>query len=345
MDSLERFYATIERRPVDRPAVWLGMPDARSLPGLFAEYSVGDLHALKLAVGDDFYAVELPYEAPDAHAIYSAFNWYGEGALDDSHRTLNADGCFKDAEGIRDLAFFNWPDPEKYIDPAECRRRVDAAPKDKAVLGVLWSAHFQDACASFGMETALVNMLVNPALYEAVNDRIVDFYLRANRVFYENTKHRLNAVLIGNDFGSQRALLLSPDLIRRFVIPGSRMLISQAHEYGVKVIYHSCGAIADVIPDLIAAGADAIHPIQSLASGMSAAELKAKFGGRVSFCGGIDVQDLMVKGSPDQVRDEVGRLRGLFPTGLILSPSHEAVLPDVPPPNIRAMFEAAARTG
>jgi uroporphyrinogen decarboxylase len=343
MNSLERFYATIERRAADRPAVWLGMPDERALPGLYAEYHVMDLHALKLAVGDDFYAVEMPYEAPDAHAIYSAFNWYGDGALDASHRTLTADGCFIDAETVEDLAFFKWPEPEKYIDPAECRRRVDAAPADKAVLGVLWSAHFQDACAAFGMETALMNMLQNPEVYEAVNDRIVDFYLRANRVFYENTKHRLNAILIGNDMGSQRGLMLSPDMVRRFVMPGCKKLVEQAHSYGLKVIYHSCGSIADVIPDLIAAGVDAIHPIQSLAAGMGAGELKVKYADKVSFCGGIDVQNLMVNGTAAQVMAEVERLRRLFPTGLILSPSHEAVLPDVPPANIRAMFEAATR--
>jgi uroporphyrinogen decarboxylase len=344
MNSVERFYATIQRHPVDRPAVWLGIPDTHSLPGLFKEYGVNNLHSLKLAVGDDFYAVELPYDAPDAHAIYAAFNWYGENPPDDSHRTLTADGCFKDAESLSDLDFYSWPEPEKNIDPAECRRRVDAAPKDKAVLGVLWSAHFQDACAAFGMETAMINMLENPEVYEAVNDRIVDFYLRANRIFFENTKHRLNAVLIGNDVGSQRALMISPNMVRKFVIPGCKMLVDQAHEYGVKVIYHSCGAIADVIPDLIKAGVDAIHPIQTLAHGMSAAELQPKFGGKVSFCGGIDVQALLVKGSPEEISKEIGRLRGLFPTGLILSPSHEAILPDVPPKNIRAMFEAATRT-
>jgi len=345
MNSLERFLATIERRGVDRPAAWLGMPDRHALPALFEEYGVDSLHALKLAVGDDFYAVELPYDAPDAKAIYSAFNWYGDKAQDDDHRTLTADGCFKDAETPEDLAFFDWPDPAKYIDRAECRRRVEQAPPDKAVLGVIWSAHFQDTCAAFGMDTALMNMLVNPEVYRAVDDRIVAFYLKANGIFYEETRGRLHAVLIGNDMGSQRALMISPELVRQFVIPGVRRLVRQAHDYGLKVIYHSCGSIAPVIPDLIEAGVDAIHPIQAKAHGMGAAELRGQYGDRVSFCGGMDVQDLMVNGTPDSVRAEVRRLRGLFPTGLILSPSHEAILPDVPPRNVRALFEEATRAG
>lgn len=68
------------------------------------------------------------------------------------------------------------------------QRLVDNAPKDKAVLAMLWSAHFQDTCAAFGMETAMMNMIANPEMYQAVDEKIMDFYLRANKVFYEATK-------------------------------------------------------------------------------------------------------------------------------------------------------------
>jgi len=96
-----------------------------------------------------------------------------------------------------------------------------------------------------------------------------------------------------------------------------------------------------VIPDLIELGVDVIHPIQALARGMAAAELKQTFGDQVSFCGGLDTQVLLSNGTPQQVREEVFRLRKIFPTGLIISPSHEALLPDVSPANVAAMFEAA----
>lgn len=342
MNSLERFYATAERRPVDRPAAWLGMPDPQALPGLFSYYGVKDIHELKMAVGDDFYAVEVPYESETAHAIYAAFDWYKNGEVDAMNRTLTAPGCFHDAEDMEDLVF-DWPDPAAYIDAAECRRRVEMAPEGKTVLGILWSAHFQDTCAAFGMETALMNMIAVPELYEAVNEKVLEFYLKANRIFYEATKGKLHAVLIGNDMGSQRGLMISPELVRRFVIPGCRRLTEQAHSYGLKVIYHSCGAISDIIPDLIDAGVDIIHPIQALAAGMEPEGLKEKFGDRVSFCGGVDTQELLVHGTPENVRKKVEELKRLFPTGLILSPSHEAILPDVPPENIGALFDAVRR--
>jgi len=342
MNSIERVMATIERRPVDRPAAWLGMPDHKAIEGLCQEFEAATYHDLKIACGDDFYSVEVPYQSENASAIYAAFDWYQSGSnVDAQHRTLTADGCFKDAEEIGDLDFFEWPDPEKYIDVAECRRRVGEAPQDKAVIGMVWSAHFQDTCAAFGMQTCLMNMIANPEIVHAVNDRIIEFYLKANEIFYEATKGKLHAVLIGNDVGSQRDLMISPASVAEFVEPGAKKLADQAHSYGLKVVYHSCGSIVDAIPSLIRAGVDVIHPIQALAKGMDPANLKDKFSGQVSFCGGVDTQDLLVNGNPKQVRDKVKELRTYFPTGLIVSPSHEAIMDDIPPRNIKALFEEA----
>lgn len=343
MNSLERFYATVNREPVDRPAAWLGMPDIFAQPALFKHYGVENFHELKLAVGDDFYAVEVPYESPNASAIYAAFDWYMDGNVDAEERTLTTPGCFAEAEDLEDLEFFQWPDPAEYIDVEECKRRVALAPDDKVCLGMMWSAHFQDTCAAFGMENALMNMIANPEIYEAVDEKIMEFYLKANEIFYEATKGRLNAVLIGNDMGSQRGLMLSPDMVRRFIIPGCKKLVEQAHSYGLKVIYHSCGSIVDIIPDLIEAGVDIIHPIQALAAGMEPQGLKEKFGDKVSFCGGVDTQDLLVNGTPEDVQKKVKELRTIFPTGLIISPSHEAILPDIPPANIQALFDEAQK--
>lgn len=343
MNSLERFYATVNREPVDRPAAWLGMPDIFAQPALFKHYGVENFHELKLAVGDDFYAVEVPYESPNASAIYAAFDWYMDGNVDAEERTLTTPGCFAEAEELEDLEFFQWPDPAEYIDVEECKRRVALAPDDKVCLGMMWSAHFQDTCAAFGMENALMNMIANPEIYEAVDAKIMEFYLKANEIFYEATKGRLNAVLIGNDMGSQRGLMLSPDMVRRFIMPGCKKLVEQAHSYGLKVIYHSCGSIVDIISDLIEAGVDIIHPIQALAAGMEPQGLKEKFGDKVSFCGGVDTQDLLVNGTPEDVKNKVKELRTIFPTGLIISPSHEAILPDIPPANIQALFDEAQK--
>lgn len=72
---------------------------------------------------------------------------------------------------------------------------------------------------------------------------------------------------------------------------------------------------------------------------MQPENLKEKFEGKISFCGGVDTQDLLPNGTPEQVQAAVRHLRELFPTGLIISPSHEAIQCDVPPANIKAMFD------
>lgn len=346
MNSKERFYATIERKPVDRPACWMGMPTPTAIPELCKFYGVDTFNELKVACGDDFYAVEVPYKSPTCSALYAAFDWYMNGTnVDTEHRTLTADGCFAECEDIEDVEAVNfpWPDPELYIDPEECKRLVDEAPEDKVVIGMVWACHFQDVCAAFGMQTCLMNMVAEPEMVHAVDDKIVAFYEKALKIFLEATKGKVQAILIGDDMGSQRGLMISPALIEEFVIPGAKKLIDIAHSYGVKVIYHSCGSIVDAIPLLIEAGVDAIHPIQALAAGMQPDNLKAKFEGQVSFCGGVDTQDLLVNGTPEMVKDKVKELRGYFPTGLIVSPSHEAIQSDVPPVNIKALFDEAQK--
>jgi uroporphyrinogen decarboxylase len=67
--------------------------------------------------------------------------------------------------------------------------------------------------------------------------------------------------------------------------------------------------------------------------------LKEKFGEKVSFMGGVDAQNLLVKGNQEEVREKVKELKAIFPTGLVISPSHEAILPDIPPANIEALFK------
>lgn len=340
MTKKERFHATIERRPVDRPASWLGIPTPDAIAPLLASFGVASLDELKRKINDDVYPVEVPYHHPPSNHIACAFDFAKASSEDYTERTLTTPGFFEDISDPSRVHEFPWPSPSDHMSEKECREVISSAPPDYAVLGVMWSAHFQDACAAFGMENALMTMLESPEMFQAVLDRILTFYLEANEIFYRASSGRLDAVLIGNDFGSQNALIVSAEQLRRHVLPGTRKLIEQAHSFGLKVIHHSCGAICPIVRDLVDIGADAIHPIQALAAGMNAEHLKNTFPDEASFCGGVDAQNLLVNGSPADIKARVHELRRLFPTGLVISPSHEAILPDIPPDNIRALFEA-----
>ena len=335
----DRFLATISYAPVDRPASWLGLPVPSAEPALKKHFGVSSIDALKQIIDDDIVPIEVPYNFPPSNHIACAFNFAKTNHLDrPDERTLTAPGFFEDYNDPVDVDKFEWPDPEKYLDTDEAGRRVKAINKNYARMGIVWSAHFQDACSAFGMEHALIVMLTNPDMFKAVIDRITQFYLKANELFYEATKGYLDAVLIGNDFGSQTGLMVDPELIKKYVFPGTKLLIDQAKSYNLKVMHHSCGSIIPLIEGLVDLEADIIHPIQALAEGMDAPNLKKNFYKRIAFCGGVDAQYLLVNGKPQEVFAKVNELIELFPTGLIISPSHEAILPDIPPKNIEALF-------
>lgn len=340
MTHKERFLATIERRAVDRPASWLGLPVPEALNSLFEYFNVNSVAELKKVLNDDVYPIEVPYNNPPTNDIGCALSFVKSvGEMSQEERTLTAPGFFEDITDPSLIDTFPWPNPHDCIDVEESMRRAKSVSSDYFRMGIMWSAHFQDACAAFGMETALIVMYTNPEMFQAIIDRIIEFYLEANKIFYEATKGELDGVLIGNDFGSQCSLLISPDDLRKFVLPGTKRLVDQAKSYGLKVIHHSCGSIYPVIGDLFDLGVDVIHPIQALATDMSAEKLSVDFANRGAFFGGIDAQHLLVNGKADDVKTDVQRLISLFPTGLVLSPSHEAVLPDIAPANIEAIFK------
>lgn len=339
MTSKERFYATIKGEKVDRPATWLGLPVPSAIPELIKYFKCSSIEEIKIKLEDDVWPVIVPYNYPPHNDIGCAlaFAKNQEGGAQDE-RTLTAPGYFEDMTNPSEVEKFNWPNPKDHLDTNEALKRAKAIPENNVRMGIMWSAHFQDACSAFGMENALTTMMMHPDMFKAVINRITDFYLQVNEMFYESTKGYLDAVLIGNDFGSQFALMVDSDSLREYVFPGTKKLIDQAKSYGLTVVHHSCGSIFPVIGDLFEMGADVIHPIQALAADMDATTLKDNFPGKGAFCGGVDAQNLLVNGKPDEIKQEVKRLLEIFPTGLVFSPSHEAILPDINPANIEAMF-------
>ena len=116
------------------------------------------------------------------------------------------------------------------------------------------------------------------------------------------------------------------------------------HRAGVKMMFHSCGAVREVIPELISCGVDILNPLQPAAKGMEPAGLKRDFGSKIAFHGGIDIQYLLPQKPPAVVVAEAGRVGRILceQGGYVLSPSHNIQL-DTPTENIRAMYRTEAR--
>jgi uroporphyrinogen decarboxylase len=269
---------------------------------------------------------------------YPMFDVLGGG----KRTSLSQPGVFAETEDTAEVDAFHWPEL-KYCDYTEVLQNMDRViSSGQAVLSGLWGQFFHLACDFFGMENYFMKMYTDPDVVDAVTRHIVDFYLEANEKLFDLAGDKIDAVFFGNDFGSQLDLLISPECFDRFVMPYFKEFTDQAHRRGYRVVLHSCGSIYRVIPRLIDAGVDVLHPIQALAKNMDAEYLSREFNGKIVFMGGVDTQHLLPFGSAQEVRDEVMRLRDLFGPNFIISPSHESILPNVSMENIAAMAEAAA---
>jgi uroporphyrinogen decarboxylase len=280
---------------------------------------------------------------PDKFHVWTNPEYPMFDVLNGKERTsLSEAGVFAETEETAEVEKFHWPDM-KYIDFTETLKEIDrTVAAGQAVLSGMWSCFYHNACDFFGMENYFMKMHTDPDVVEAVTRHIVDFYLEANEKLFNLAGDKIDAFFFGNDFGSQLDLLISPEHFDRFVMPYFREFTDQAHRHGYNVVLHSCGAIERVIPRLIDAGVEVLHPIQALAKNMDAASLAKKYNGKIVFLGGVDTQRLLPFGTPQEVRDEVRRLKDLFGPNFLVSPSHESILPNVSPENITAMAETAA---
>jgi uroporphyrinogen decarboxylase len=184
-------------------------------------------------------------------------------------------------------------------------------------------------------------------------DKITDIAMALDRIGLEATAKYLQIFKAsGDDFGMQTGPLYSPQTFQTLFLPRLRRRWRAVREYldqvnpDVKFMFHSCGGIRPLIPDLIDIGLQILDPVQPLAAGMDSAELKRDFGDRLTFHGGVDEQQVLPSGSQEDVEAEVRRcLRAFGPGGgYILAPSHY-VQADTPPANIVAMCRAAQRYG
>lgn len=117
MDHKERFFATVAREHVDRPASWLGLPVDSALPALFRYFGVADVDALKRKLNDDIYPVQVPYNNPPSNDVGCALNFAKKGASGkQDERTLTAPGFFEDMIDPDQVKSYDWPDPEDYLD-------------------------------------------------------------------------------------------------------------------------------------------------------------------------------------------------------------------------------------
>jgi uroporphyrinogen decarboxylase len=323
----------VARESVERCGFWLGNPHSDTWPFLHQYFGTATEEELRQKLNDDcrwicpqFY--DNAYQDPQGRELFDA-------SLD---REKHADHPLASCEDPAELDDFPWPDPA-YLDFEQCMKDLETAGDVYRMSG-FWTCFYHNIMDLLGMEEYLVKMYTHPEIVEAVTDRVCRFYYDANERFFAAAGDQVDAYFFGNDFGTQLGLICGPDQFRQFIMPWFRRFIDQGLQHGYQVILHSCGAVHDVIEDLISAGVQCLHPLQAKAAHMDAETLARDFKGRIAFMGGIDTQDLLTNGTPSEVKADVLRVRGLLEPHLIVSPSHEAILPNVPPENVKALAEA-----
>jgi uroporphyrinogen decarboxylase len=204
---------------------------------------------------------------------------------------------------------------------------------------------FWTSCEVFGAEEALVKMIAQPRVYEAFVRRLHEVELEVHRKRCAIAGRYADVCHWWDDFASQESMLINPDLWRRQIKPLLAEQFQIALENGMRVFFHSCGAVRPVLPDLIDMGVSALVVFQTKARGMDAESIAREFGGHLAFYGGIDVQQLLSFGTPQQVAEGVERNVRAFSRcgGYIVANSHHG-LETIRGENIEAMC-GAARSG
>jgi uroporphyrinogen decarboxylase len=246
------------------------------------------------------------------------------------------------AETIDDLRRHRWPDTG-YFDYSVLPDRIAAAGRDgERCLMVSNGNIFESSWYMRGFEAMFTDFALRPELAHAILERVAEFQVSHFRRMLEAADGAVDLAFTADDIAGQEGLLLSPAMWEEFLKPYHVRLNRAVHEFGVRVIYHSDGAVMDAVGGLVDMGIDVLQALQFSARGMDPAELKRRHGDRLSFEGGVSVQTTLPFGTPEDVRREV---EGLIETlgkdgGYVLGPSH-AIQAGTPPENIVAMFDAA----
>jgi uroporphyrinogen decarboxylase len=214
---------------------------------------------------------------------------------------------------------------------------------DRALMIVVGCNLFEWGTFLRRIDNFLMDLAAEPKQVERLLDALMAVHLNTLGKVCEAVGDIADIVRFGDDLGTNTGPFMSPDYYRRFFKPRHAQLCAFVKQHSnMHTFLHSCGSIAALMPDLIEAGFEIINPVQTSATDMDPAALKRQFGRDITFWGGgCDTRHVLPKGTPDQVRTHVLEMLDIFTPGggFVFNTVHN-ILPDVPPANIVAMYEA-----
>ena len=335
MTLRERTLAAMDHRLPDQvPAHFMGMDDWEAY-----------MQSLGLADGDAL------WQRLGIGVKRYFYGWKGPQRTDEKGNSLQAWGTpweqsytcvlfrpLAKAETAAEVDAHDWPDPS-HCDFIPMREALKA---DTTFVrgGSCWDPIFSRLCELFGMERALENLYLNPIVIEAALAHLDDFHTTYYRNEIEVCGEHLDIFGLGDDFAEQRQLIIRPEHWRKYFKPLYAKWLAMGKAAGLRTWMHACGAIGEVLPDLVDIGLDVWETVQAHLPGSEPERLKREFGDRLVFAGGINCQHVLGAGAPDQVREHVReRIRVLGRNGGYLCGPDHCIKPGVPFENVNAMYE------
>lgn len=200
-----------------------------------------------------------------------------------------------------------------------------------------WFCFYERLWSMRGMENILCDFYEHPAPVHRLMDALCDFYCgyirRAGREL------KVDAIWTTDDIGMQTGPMFSPRIFREFFKPRYQRLIAAAHEYHLHFWLHTCGNVTPFLDDFAEIGLDVIHPIQKYT--MDERATAARIGGKIAVWAGMDVQQILPRGTPEDVRREVRFMIDTYdrPDGGCLITAGNGITPDVPVANLAAFYD------
>ncbi|MDP6438408.1 MAG: uroporphyrinogen decarboxylase family protein [Candidatus Brocadiia bacterium] len=359
MTSRERVLAVFEGKLPDRcPIDFQATPDAEAM--LTEAFGLSDAEALREYLGSDIRVVS-PVPKPANLGVFARHLFVEEAGpgrwLDNWGLTWQrvevpagdvffdvVDAPLKDVAEVAEVEDYPFPKPGQDWDFSGLRDEA-LRHSGRAVAGQT-AAVFDDAWRLLGLEKMFIDIALRPELVHAVLRKVCDYWLEFARLEFEAAAGALDLMWIFDDLGTQNGLVISPETCREFVLPLIRERAELCHSFGARAILHCCGGIEPIIEDMIAAGVDALNPIQSAPRGMDRRLLKARYGDRLVFHGSVDEQRVLVPGTPDDVAADARECIDTLGAGggYIVAASHK-IETDISPENVKAMFFTAMEHG
>jgi uroporphyrinogen decarboxylase len=264
---------------------------------------------------------------------------YGEGSYSE-----NATYPLGQAETIADLDAYRWPSPDWY-DYSALPDIAGLFPDRAIACGYVSMTYY--AYQLRGLENSLMDPLARPEFTHHMLKRMSDFFHEYHTRCFEAAKGTVHVTQVTDDYGSQKGLLISPRTFNEFYRKPVQRALDLARSFDIVTFHHDDGDCRELLPTLVEMGIQILNPLQWRCGDWDLVRLKAEFGDRLCFHGGVDNQHTLPFGTKGEVRAEVKRLIESLAsdgTGYIIAPCHN-IQPNTSVENILELYRAAQEYG